>query len=72
MRELFKSGIDLYEEKILSEYTHKSKHCHLVKRGTRAFTLKTVVGGGEVSEAADVLKDLRRMGDSPQRSSWIA
>ena len=45
MRELFKGGIELYEEKILSEYTHKSKHCHLVKRGTRAFTLKTVVGG---------------------------
>jgi len=44
MRELFRGGIELYEEKILSEYKHKSKDCHLVKKGTRAFTLKTAVG----------------------------
>ena len=42
MRELLKGGIELYEEKVLSEYTHKNKHCHLVKRGFREFTLKTV------------------------------
>lgn len=44
MRELFKGGIELYEEKVLSEYMHKNEHCHLVKRGFREFTLKTVVG----------------------------
>jgi hypothetical protein len=44
MRELFMCGIELYEEKILCEYTHRSKRCHMVKRGTRTFTLKTVFG----------------------------
>lgn len=48
MRELFKSGVELYEEKVLSEYTHKQKHkgkgCHVVRCGRRDFTLKTVFG----------------------------
>jgi hypothetical protein len=44
MRELFRSGIELFEEKVLSEYRHKSKHCQVGKRGFRGFTVKTVFG----------------------------
>jgi hypothetical protein len=44
MRELFKSGIELFEEKVLSEYMHKNKDCQTGKRGLREFTLKTVFG----------------------------
>ncbi len=46
MRELFKNGIGLHEEKVLSEYTHckeikNDKSCHMVRCGQREFTLKT-------------------------------
>jgi hypothetical protein len=44
MRELFICGIRLFEEKVLSEYTHKNEDCEIVKRGYRDFTLKTVMG----------------------------
>jgi len=44
MRTLFSSGIELYEEKILSEYIHKDSDCHTVKRGLWEFTLKTALG----------------------------
>ncbi len=44
MRELFKSGIELFEEKVLSEYIHKNKDCQTGRRGLREFTLKTVFG----------------------------
>jgi hypothetical protein len=49
MRELFKSGIELYEEKVISEYGHKTrrgrqKQCHVVRRGFRDFTIRTVFG----------------------------
>ena len=48
MQELFKSGIELHENKVLSEYTHKRKRgnnpCHAVKCGFRDFTLRTVFG----------------------------
>jgi len=54
MRELFKNGIGLHEEKVLSEYTHckeikNDKHCydkscHMVRCGQREFTLKTAFG----------------------------
>ena len=44
MRELFRYGIELYEETVLSRYTHKSNDCHLVKRGLREFTFKTAFG----------------------------
>jgi hypothetical protein len=46
MQELFKSGIELRENKVLSEYTHKRKRgnnpCHAVRCGFRSFTLRTV------------------------------
>jgi len=44
MRELFKQGIELFEEKILSEYTHKDESCQIERRGFREFTLRTVFG----------------------------
>lgn len=44
MRELFKQGIELFEEKILSEYTHKGESCQTERRGFREFTLRTVFG----------------------------
>ena len=44
MRELFKSGIELFEEKVLCEYIHKNKDCQTGRRGLREFTLKTVFG----------------------------
>ena len=44
MRELFRSGISLFEEKILSEYTHKGEHCHLERRGFRDFAVRAVFG----------------------------
>lgn len=47
MREMFKAGIELYEEKVLSEYTHKEEQdepCYMARRGFRDFTLKTVFG----------------------------
>ena len=44
MRMLFSNGIELYEEKMLSEYIHKDSDCHTIKRGLREFTLKTAFG----------------------------
>lgn len=44
MRELFKCGIGLYEENVLSEYAHKNEDCQTERRGFREFTLKTVFG----------------------------
>jgi hypothetical protein len=44
MRELFKSGIGLLEERVLSEYTHKGECCHLERRGFRGFTVRAVFG----------------------------
>lgn len=44
MRELFRSGISLFEERILSEYTHKDEHCHLERRGFRDFAVRAVFG----------------------------
>lgn len=44
MRKLFKSGIELFEEKILSEYIHKNERCQMGRRGFRGYTLKTVFG----------------------------
>ncbi len=44
MRELFKSGIELFEERMLSEYIHKNKDCQTGRRGLRELTLKTVFG----------------------------
>lgn len=44
MRELFKCGIESYEKKLLSEYKHKDKKCHIVKRGWLDFTLATMFG----------------------------
>lgn len=49
MRELFKNGIGLHEEKVLSEYGHykeieNDKSCHMVRCGQREFTLKTAFG----------------------------
>jgi hypothetical protein len=44
MRELFKGGIEFFEGKVLSRYTHKDEHCRTRKRGSRDFTLRTVFG----------------------------
>ena len=44
MRELFKQGIELFEEKILSEYTHEDGNCQTERRGFREFTLRAVFG----------------------------
>jgi hypothetical protein len=44
MRELFKRGVGLFEEKVLSEYIHKNKRCDTGRRGFREFTMKTVFG----------------------------
>ena len=44
MREMFRRGIELYEKKLLSEYVHKAKECHTVRRGKLDFTLATAVG----------------------------
>jgi hypothetical protein len=56
MRMLFRYGIEVYEETVLSRYTHKSNDCHTsrythksndchtVKRGLREFTYKTAIG----------------------------
>jgi len=44
MREMFNLGIELYEKNLLSEYAHKGKQCHTVKRGKLDFTLATVFG----------------------------
>lgn len=44
MREFFKSGIELFEEKVLSGYIHKNRHCQLKRRGFRGFALRTVFG----------------------------
>ncbi len=44
MREIYKRGIELYEKKLLSEYTHKGKECQTQNRGKRGFTLATVFG----------------------------
>ena len=44
MREMFRRGIELYEKKLLSEYTHKGKECQMQNRGKRDFTLATAIG----------------------------
>jgi len=44
MREMFRRGIELYEKHLLSEYKHKGKRCHTVKRGKLDFTLATAIG----------------------------
>lgn len=44
MRETYRRGIELYEKKLLSEYTHRGKQCQTVKRGKLDFTLATVFG----------------------------
>ncbi|MFC1715040.1 ISKra4 family transposase [Candidatus Poribacteria bacterium] len=44
MREVFNLGIGVYEKNLLSEYTHRGKECHTVKRGKLNFTLATVFG----------------------------
>jgi hypothetical protein len=44
MREMYKSGIELHEKHLLSEYTHKNKQCQIVKRGKLDFTLATAIG----------------------------
>ena len=44
MREIYRRGIELYEKKLLSEYTHRGKECRTQKRGKRGFTLATIFG----------------------------
>lgn len=44
MREMFRCGIELFEEKLLSEYVHKDEECHTVRRGKLDFTLASAVG----------------------------
>ena len=42
MREIYRRGIELYEKKLLSEYTHKGKQCQAQKRGKRDLTLHKI------------------------------
>ena len=44
MREVYRRGIELYERKLLSEYTHKGKQCQTQNRGKRSLTLATIFG----------------------------
>jgi len=44
MRKMYKSGIELHEKRLLSEYTHRGKQCQTVKRGKLDFTLATAIG----------------------------
>jgi hypothetical protein len=44
MRKMYKSGIELHEKRLLSEYTHRGKQCQTVKRGKLDFTLGTAIG----------------------------
>ena len=44
MRKIYRCGIELYEKKLLSEYTHKGKQCQTQNRGKRDLTLATVFG----------------------------
>ena len=44
MREMYKSGIELHEKHLLSEYKHKDEECQTVKRGKLDFTLATAIG----------------------------
>ncbi len=44
MREMYKSGIELHEKHVLSEYTHRNEQCQTVKRGKLDFTLATAIG----------------------------
>ncbi len=44
MREIYRRGIELYERKLLSKYTHKGKKCQTQNRGKRDLTLATVFG----------------------------
>ena len=44
MREMYKSGVELHEKHLLSEYIHKDKECQTVKRGKLDFTLATAIG----------------------------
>ncbi len=47
MRELFKGGIEFFQGKVLSGYTHRDERCQTSKRGSRDFTLSTVGGNAE-------------------------
>ncbi len=44
MRSLFRSGIELYEQGVLSGYEHKDEHCHVIRKGKLDFTLTTAMG----------------------------
>jgi hypothetical protein len=44
MRELFKSGIKLFEDKILCSYRHKDKRCKLIRKGKQEFSIATLFG----------------------------
>ena len=44
MRKIYKSGIELHEKRLLSEYTHRDEQCQTVKRGKLDFTLATAIG----------------------------
>jgi hypothetical protein len=44
MRSLFRSGIELYEQEVLSVYEHKDKYCHVIRKGKLDFTLTTAMG----------------------------
>jgi len=44
MRELFKGGIRLHEEEVLSGYVHMSEKCQLVRKGKLDYTLATAIG----------------------------
>ncbi|MFC1713805.1 UPF0236 family transposase-like protein [Candidatus Poribacteria bacterium] len=44
MRSLFRSGMELYEQEVLSGYEHKDKHCHVIRKGKLDFTLTTAMG----------------------------
>ena len=44
MRELFKSGIKLFEDRILFGYRHKDKRCKLIRKGKLDFSIATLFG----------------------------
>jgi hypothetical protein len=44
MRKMYKSGIELHEKHLLSEYTHRDEQCQTVKRGKLDFTVATAIG----------------------------
>jgi len=44
MRELFRCGIESFENKLLSEYRHRDEKCQPIRRGRLDFTLATIFG----------------------------